>query len=159
MKKKLLTLITLLFFGAPLSVLAQNNTLKGVWQTARMGDENRTAHVEIYDCDDKLCGKIVALEEPLDPETKRPKLDKENPEESLRDRPILGVKMLEGFIKEDDHTYVDGTIYSPRTGKTYESKIHLNKEGVLEVTGYVFFFSRTQKWRRVQDHNKTQSKL
>ena len=128
----------------------QQNPLKGVWQTAKKDDENRTAHVEIYDCGEQLCGKIIALEEPIDPETGEPKLDKKNPDESLRDRPIMGVKMLKGFTKKDDVTYVDGTIYSPRTGKTYESKLHLNKEGVLEITGYIFFFSKTQDWTRVK---------
>lgn len=136
------------------SMLSEATGIKGVWQTQKQEDENRTAHVQISDCDDnpqQLCGKIIALEEPIDPETGKPKLDKKNPDESLRDRPIMGVKMLEGFNKEDENTYTGGTIYSPRTGKTYESKIHLTKDGVLEVTGYVFFFSKTQEWTRVKN--------
>lgn len=127
--------------------------IQGVWQTQKQEDENRTAHVQISNCDDnpqQLCGKIIALEEPIDPETGKPKLDKKNPDESLRSRPIMGVQMLKGFSKEDENTYTGGTIYSPRTGKTYESKIHLTKEGVLEVIGYVFFFSKTQEWTRIK---------
>ena len=133
--------------------IANDTGIQGVWQTEKKEDENRTAHVQISNCEDnteQLCGKIIALEEPLDPETGKPKLDKKNPDETLRSRPIMGVLMLKGFNKEDANTYTGGTIYSPRTGKTYESKIRLTKEGILEVTGYVFFFSKTQTWTRVK---------
>lgn len=136
---------------------AVNETgIQGIWQTQKQEDENRTAHVQIDNCEDnpqELCGKIIALEEPLDPETGKPKLDKKNPEENLRDRPIMGVTMLKGFNKENGNTYTGGTIYSPRTGKTYESKIHLTEKDILEVTGYVFFFSKTQQWTRVKGNN------
>lgn len=152
MKKILITLFTISFFVHPLCATDTQN-IKGVWQTEKKEDENRTAHVEISYCDDNpehLYGKIIALEEPLDPDTQEPKRDKENPEESLRDRPVMGLLMLKDFQKRDDETYIDGTIYSPRTGKTYDAKIHLTKDGILEVTGYVFFFSKTQEWTRVQ---------
>ena len=157
LKTTLVTLLTLPFLAN--SLYAQESSaipdtgIQGVWQTQKQEDENRTAHVQISNCDDnpqQLCGKIIALEEPIDPETGKPKLDKKNPDESLKSRPIMGVSMLTGFSKEDENTYTGGTIYSPRTGKTYESKIQLTKDGALEVTGYVFFFSKTQKWTRVK---------
>lgn len=147
-KTTLLTLLALPFLTASLYA----TEIKGVWQTEKKEDENRTAHVEISNCIDnvqQLCGKIIALEEPLDPKTGKAKLDKENPDKTLRNRPIMGLFMLKGFEKESDNTYVNGTIYSPRTGKTYDSKIHLTDKGTLEVTGYVFFFSSTQKWTKV----------
>ena len=150
MKKTLLMLCAAALLNMPAMATESKKGIKGIWQTAKQDDENRTAHVEIYDCGDKLCGKIIALEEPLVPETKKPKLDKQNPDETLRDRPIMGMKMLKGFVDKDENTYVDGSIYSPRTGKTYESKIHLNKDDILEVTGYIFFFSKTQEWTRVK---------
>ncbi len=155
MKKTLSTLIVTAFLATPL-LAAESQGIKGVWQTEKKEDENRTAHVEISNCTDnpeQLCGKIIALEEPIDPETGEPKRDKQNPEKNLRDRPVMGLLMLKGFDKKDDMTYVDGTIYSPRTGKTYESKIHLTKDGILKVTGYVFFFSKTQDWTRVKELN------
>lgn len=161
MNKMLITLTALTLTATPLFAKKHHDTqgaapatgIFGRWQTARQEDENRTATVEIFPCDGdnaKICGKIVALEEPIDPETNAPKLDKHNPDESLRTRPILGVPMLKGFEKKDDKTYENGSIYSPRTGKTYASSLKLVDDSTLDVTGYIFFFSKTQQWKRVQ---------
>tara|TARA_R110002095_G_scaffold70325_3_gene60015 strand:- start:305 stop:805 length:501 start_codon:yes stop_codon:yes gene_type:complete len=161
LKITLATLLTLPLLATSLCAeapLSSNDTgIKGVWQTEKKEDENRTAHVEISNCSDnpqQLCGKIIALEEPIDPETGEPKLDKENPDTALRSRPIMGVLMLKGFEKEDENTYSGGTIYSPRTGKTYDSKLELTKDGILKVTGYILFFWKTQTWTRVKQDNK-----
>ena len=98
LKTTLVTLLTLPFLAN--SLYAQESSaipdtgIQGVWQTQKQEDENRTAHVQISNCDDnpqQLCGKIIALEEPIDPETGKPKLDKKNPDESLKSRPIMGV--------------------------------------------------------------------
>ena len=135
---------------APISA---SDPLLGIWKTERKEDENRTADVEIAPCQDsryRICGKIVGLEEPIDPDTGKPKLDKHNPDESLRSRPVMGQYMLTNFRMNDDGDYVDGEIYSARTGKTYRAKLFLNDKGELEVTGYVFIFSKTQVWTRVK---------
>lgn len=157
LKTTLATLLALPILTASLFAQSPNASIKGVWQTEKKEDENRTAHVEISDCDDnpqQLCGKIIALEEPLDPDTGQAKLDKENPDERLRSRPIMGMLMLKGFNKEEGNTYTGGTIYSPRTGKTYESKLHLTDNGTLEVTGYIFLFWKTQNWTKIKENVK-----
>ncbi|HBN22850.1 MAG TPA: DUF2147 domain-containing protein [Holosporales bacterium] len=160
LKTTLLTLFALPLLATSLyaqesSTYAQESStgVQGVWQTEKKEDENRTAHVQISNCEDnpqQLCGKIIALEEPIDPNTGKPKLDKKNPDETLRARPIMGVLMLKGFNKEDENTYTGGTIYSPRTGKTYDSKLELVNGDTLEVTGYILFFWKTQTWTRVK---------
>lgn len=136
-----------------LSVAATDTTpILGVWETQAQEDEDRTARVEITPCvssSEKLCGKIVWLQEPIDPETKQPKLDTHNPDPTLRSRPIMGLEMMSNFERVDNRTYDNGTIYSPRTGKTYASSVYLTDEDVLEVTGHVFIFSKTQKWKRI----------
>lgn len=155
MKKHLLpTLFSALLLSTPSIAADTSNGIKGIWQTEKKEDEKKTAFVEISDCvhdASLLCGKIIALEEPLDPETKQAKLDKKNPDEKLRDRAVMGLLMLKNFEADDDtKTYTNGTIYSPGTGKTYDSKLKLNGD-IVNVTGYVFFFSSTQKWTRVTD--------
>jgi hypothetical protein len=130
----LITLLSLPILATTLctgSVLASNETgIKGVWKTEKQEDENRTAHVKISNCEgnpEQLCGKIIALEEPIDPETGKPKLDKKNPDESLRSRPIMGVSMLKGFSKDDENTYSGGSIYSPRRGKHMRARFSSQK--------------------------------
>jgi uncharacterized protein (DUF2147 family) len=145
-------------------VLAQKvpqNSIVGYWKTQKKEDENGTATIKIAPCGEdanKLCGKIVALEEPIDPETKDPKIDKRNPDKSLRDRPVMGLQILKGFEHVSDTQYENGSIYSPRTGKTYSCELRLNEEEQLEVTEYLLFFSNKQAWTRTNAPTSKNSK-
>ncbi|HOZ52036.1 MAG TPA: DUF2147 domain-containing protein [Chitinophagaceae bacterium] len=97
-------------------------------------------------------GKIVWLKEPIDPETGKPKLDKRNPDESLRTVPTLGLINLKGFsFDQEDKNWVDGTIYDPKNGKEYSCKAELTSKNVLEVRGYigVSLLGRTDTWTRM----------
>ncbi|MFN7709950.1 MAG: DUF2147 domain-containing protein [Holosporales bacterium] len=124
----------------------------GKWLT-----EDGRAHVDIHPCTDKqeaLCGKIVWLKEPIDTDTNAEKLDKNNPDEKLRDRKLLGLEILSHFVKSDEpNTWKDGKIYSPREGSTYSCTMTLKDNEKLEVHGYVALplFGKTQVWTRVKD--------
>ncbi len=133
-------------------IMAVENNFLGIWKTEKKGEESKTADVEIKPCQanpEKLCGKIVDIEQRIDPETLLPKLDKKNKDKSLRSRAIIGLAMLEGFSPKKDY-YSGGTIYSPKTGKTYNATLKLKNKNTLEVTGHAFIFSRTQTWKRVK---------
>lgn len=127
----------------------------GKWKTEAKGEETKTATVDIAPCDNNtqnLCGKIVGLDEPLDPETNLPKKDKKNKDKSLRDRPIMGLQMISDLKpQKNGKGYEDGEIYSPKTGKTYRASMKLKDQNTLNVKGHVFIFSSTQTWTRVQD--------
>lgn len=97
-------------------------------------------------------GKIVWLKEPIDPETGKPKLDKRNPDETLRNVPTLGLVNIKGFkFDESEKHWIDGTIYDPKTGKEYACKAELTGKNTLEVRGYigVSLFGRTDTWTRM----------
>lgn len=117
----------------------------GEWLTDK--DE---AVVEIYRCGELYCGKIVGLKEPANPDGTE-KLDTENPEESKRDRPIIGLVMVWDFHYQGDGSWVDGRIYDPDNGKTYSCKMSLEGDK-LNVRGYIGFslFGRTTVWTRKQ---------
>lgn len=134
-----------------------DNPFLGVWRTQKKADdeESRWADVKIEPCAtnaQQLCGKIVALEEPIDPETGKPKLDKHNPDNSKRDRPLMGLELMWGYEKGSNNEYDDGQIYSPRAGETYSSDMSIdpNDPNKLNVVGKVLFFSKTQTWTRVK---------
>jgi uncharacterized protein (DUF2147 family) len=96
-------------------------------------------------------GKIVWLKEPIDPDTGKPKLDKRNPDETLRNVPTLGLVNLKGFVyNETDHLWENGTIYDPKNGKEYSCKMEMIKPNTLEVRGYIgiTLFGRTDTWTR-----------
>jgi uncharacterized protein (DUF2147 family) len=124
------------------------DVILGVW-TTESGDE-----IEIYSCDEGYCAKIVTLVEPHypeeDPMAGRAKVDRENPDEALRDRPILGLELMSVFTAKGNNRWTGGTIYDPENGKTYKCKITLEGEDRLKVRGYigVSVIGRTTVWTR-----------
>ena len=144
MLKSGLSAIALLFGMATLGTSANANEAKGVWLT-----ESKKAHVEIYDCASKLCGKIVWLKEPND-EGGKPKVDVENPDKSKRSEPLMGSNMISGMAKVSSVMWNEGEIYDPEDGKTYASKMELANDKTLKVSGCVFVFCEAQTWQRVE---------
>lgn len=74
-----------------LAAAVRAETPIGMWETGE-------SHVEIYNCGDLLCDRIVALDEPPDAEGK-PKIDENNPDAALRTRPLLGMDLIAGFSR------------------------------------------------------------
>ncbi|TNE41388.1 MAG: DUF2147 domain-containing protein [Alphaproteobacteria bacterium] len=134
----------MLAVGLFFSATAHAADATGVWSTV----ENKS-HVKIELCGDKLCGRIIWLKEPNDDEGK-PKLDKNNTDAELRKRPIIGLKLLSGFVKDGKGGWDDGEIYNPEDGKTYGSSMELDGTDKLDVKGCVLFFCKSQVWTRVE---------
>lgn len=149
--------LTILMLNAPFVVnaFAAPSPIIGVWETQRKEDENKVAHVKISSCQNNpahLCGNVVWLEEPNDPATGKPKVDKNNADESKKALPVLNMQMMWHFkpANNDLTKYDDGEIYSAQTGKTYNGDLELKDPDTLNLTGYVFVFSKTQTWKRVK---------
>jgi uncharacterized protein (DUF2147 family) len=108
--------------------------------------------VRIYKNGDKYQGKVVWLKEPIDPETGKPKVDKNHPEEASRKRAVLGLINIWGFQYKDNNTWDGGNIYDPKNGNTYSCTIKLTSPNSLEVRGYigVSLIGRTDNWTRQQ---------
>jgi uncharacterized protein (DUF2147 family) len=143
--------LSFLIFLFPLFSLhaQQADDVIGVWKNGE-----GTGLIQIYKTTSgHYAGKIVWLKEPIDPETGKPKLDKRNPDESLRTVPTLGLVNMRGFsFNAEDKIWEDGTIYDPKNGKEYSCKMELNSKNKnkLEVRGYigVSLFGRTDTWTR-----------
>lgn len=133
-------LVTLLF----ITTAPARADVTGVWSTV-----DGESHVKIEPCDDKLCGKIIWLKEPLT-EKQIKKTDINNEDVNLRGQPIDGLEILKGFTKDGDNKWDDGTIYNPKDGKTYSSTLTLTKPDTLEVDGCVLIICKTQTWSRVK---------
>ena len=122
----------------------------GLWAT-----EEDKSHIEIYRCGDRLCGKIAFLGEPLDEETGLPRVDGENPDPSLRERPILGIEILEIPATADKKgVWRKGRIYDPESGNTYKCQMWLEEGGqILKLKGYIGVpvLGRKTTWRRLND--------
>ena len=124
----------------------------GLWAT-----EDNEAHVEIARDGDTYRGKIVWLDEPIyPPDDERgmagqKKVDRNNPDETLHKRPIVGLEILEGFEYVGNGVWKNGRIYDPDNGKTYKCKMTLQEDGSLGVRGFIGFslIGRTSTWTPV----------
>ena len=100
-------------------------------------------------------GKISWLKEPIDKKTGKPKTDTENPDENLRNVPLVGLVIMKGFQKnpENPDQYLDGKIYDPSHGRMYCAKITY-KGTFLDLRGYIChlsFLGRTEVWTLTDD--------
>jgi uncharacterized protein (DUF2147 family) len=97
----------------------------------------QSSQIEIYRAaDGKYYGKVVWLQEPN--ENGRPKVDVKNPDQQLRNRPMLGIPLLKGFsYVADNDEWSGGTIYNPASGKTYHCIMKFDKKNRLKIHGYI----------------------
>ncbi len=138
----------LLFFCAP-DLRAQSAAcIAGTWT-----NDDATARILIYPTKSgSYAGKITWLKAPN--HDGKPKLDRRNPDEKLRTRPIMGLVILKGFKGGDDGDKVfdDGSIYDPKNGKTYDCKLTCMDGGKkLSIRGYMgmAMIGRSAVWNRV----------
>jgi uncharacterized protein (DUF2147 family) len=116
---------------------------KGVWLTA-----DSDAQIRIAPCDDALCGTVVWLRDPLDPETGRPLLDKQNPDASRRRRPVIGIPILLQMRQSGANRW-SGKIYNADDGNTYDGHLSPISDALLKIEGCLFGFCQSQNWTRI----------
>jgi uncharacterized protein (DUF2147 family) len=119
------------------------------------------SRVEIYKAvDGSIEGKIVWLSAPNypdgDAEAGKPKHDRENPDKSMQNRPIVGLVLLKGFKFDGKKEWSGGTVYDPESGKTYKGKLWLDNENTLGMRGFIgiSLLGRTEKWTRYAEEKK-----
>jgi len=153
MKKHILLLAGILFSSLTFFASAQavqSDDIVGLWETG-----SGKARVNIIKSGNYFYGRIVWLKEPLNEEGK-PKVDKNNPDESKRSTPLLGYRMLSSFEFKGDNLWEDGTIYDPESGSTYNCKITMDDKNTMNIRGFIGIaaFGRTDVWKRLEMKKK-----
>ncbi len=145
MKSKLFVFqVFVLVFFISGNLLAQANPdgILGIWF-----NEEKDAKIKVYKENGKYFGKIVwhRTGDDVSP------YDENNPEPELRKRKKVGLVILKDF-EYDDGQWEDGTIYDPKSGKTYSCIIKLQKDGGLHVRGYIgiSLIGRTTHWTKAE---------
>ena len=90
----------------------------GTWIMA-----NGKVTVRVSRCSSKLCAQIVGLAEPRDRAGRR-KVDKLNPNASLRKRPLIGLTLTSNLAPNGKDSWT-GSIYNPDDGRTYSASLKL----------------------------------
>jgi uncharacterized protein (DUF2147 family) len=126
---------------------AESPSAIGLWK-------NEDASFEIYEENGKLNAKIVSLREPLAPDGEK-KTDIRNPDAGKHSRPIIGLVFMTGFTPAGSGKWDNGTIYDPKSGKTYSCNMELEGMNTLKVRGYigVSLIGRTEIWKRADLDN------
>ena len=139
-------LFLLLAFVSTTSFMSDSpDDIVGIWK-----DGDGKGHVQIFKQQNKYYGKIIWLKDSKSTDGK-PKVDRKNPNTSLRNRPIVGLVMLRDF-KFDEGEWTNGYIYNPSDGKEYKAYMKLKDRNTLAVRGYVgiSLIGKTDTWIRVK---------
>ena len=106
-----------------------NKTMEGYWLTSQ-------SIVQVKNCDTNLCATIEQLfvDDGIDPKSI---MDSNNKKRSLRNRPLIGINLLEEFPSNalGKKVLKDGKIYDPGRGRVFKSNLYLLDDGTLKVEG------------------------
>ncbi len=143
--KKVILLFFLGIYG--ISVWAQEaDKIVGIWW-----NEEKTTKIEIKQQNGKYIGTIVYMIPENYENGKAPK-DQNNPDKKLRNQSIVGLQILSGFVyNTDKHEWTDGSIYDPKSGKTYDCYAWLENNDLLKLKGYVAgirWMGKSSEWYR-----------
>lgn len=160
-KATLFSFITALLVVTSLGVVSQNNSPQADaivgYYLAVDDNDSPSSQVRIFRATNgKYYGEIVWLKNPLEDDGSQ-KFDTKNPDPSLRNRKILGLKILNDFTFDpSENEWKGGTIYSPQTGKTYRCYIRFDGENRLRVRGFVgvSLLGKTVFWTREAERRK-----
>ena len=93
-----------------------NMSVLGIWETPE-----KDARIEIIDCGDGTpCGDLIWI----DPASADSETDINNPTDALRDRPLVGIRMVWGFTPRRAQ-WRAGKVYDPESGRTYRAELSL----------------------------------
>jgi uncharacterized protein (DUF2147 family) len=142
MHRSACALAFMLLVAAP---VAAAESLVGKWL-----HENQRIHIEIFPCEDRFCGKIVWLKNPNDDQG-NPVTDVENPDPTLRDRPLMGALLLRDLRQTGPTIWEDGLVYNPDDGQHYQADMEMRADGSVDMRAYVLMpmLGKTLVWTPV----------
>ena len=118
----------------------------GVWLNPK-----GTTRVRISPCGSALCGNIVWMQIPNNPQTGEPLTDRNNPDPANRNRPILGLQIITDL--KPGHAAGEWTarLYSPNDGTTHDASFLMDGPNSIKMEGCMMagLVCRSQAWTRV----------
>ena len=118
-----------------------NKTMEGYWLTSQ-------SIVKVKNCDKNLCATIEHLfvDDDIDPKSIT---DSNNKKRSLRDRPLIGINLLEEFPSNalGKKVLKNGKIYDPGRGRVFKSNLYLLDDGTLKVEGCLMGICDHEIWQ------------
>ena len=104
--------------------------------------------IRIHTCGQALCAHIVSTQPPLDPATGKGWTDKNNPDVSKRDRPLIGIQVLFDMHPNGPAKW-SGTLYDPDRGKSYSGNLIDLGADRIRIEGCMIVLCGGEELRRV----------
>jgi uncharacterized protein (DUF2147 family) len=142
MKQLMLMLLLCTAIGASAQSY-QADDVTGTWLT---GDKSGQIH--IYRNGSKYYGRIAGGNKKINKEH----FDVHNPDPARRKDSLMGLVLLKNFEYDEDGKWNSGTIYDPKSGKTYSCNMSLSDKNTLRIRGYIgiSLLGRTEVWTRLR---------
>lgn len=127
--------------------LIQSQSVFGTWKTIDDRTGKPKAIIDIYEKDGLMYGKVIEIVE-----EGKENFICEKCEGDRKDKPVLGMHIIEEAEHVGDGVYKGDTLFDPQQAMTFRCKIWLNPDNhdELKVRGYLAFIYRTQTWLRVE---------
>ncbi len=126
---------------APIALCSQENGVLGNWK------DPTGSVIRIGQCGAQVCLWIASLSSSAPSTT-----DIHNPQPGERKRALCGLQIGSGFTLRDSNHAAGGTLYDPKTGKTYHGAMTA-EDAKLQLRGYVGIplFGESQTWTRTTE--------
>jgi uncharacterized protein (DUF2147 family) len=156
--KIILVIVLSAFSSISLSAQDFSEKILGDWKGPRKQSILTIAYGDIKKGQDpeKFYGALTWLTDP-NKEDGTPKLDDNNPDEGLKNTPLLGLTILthlEWKGDQEEWIWKEGRIYDPESGYTYSFQAEIDPENpdVLMGRGFLGFslLGRTAEWTRMK---------
>lgn len=133
-----------LFQLSSLTAQVNSNAIVGIWES-----EAKDAKMEIYSSGETFNATLLWGAQIVNADGSSKK-DSYNPDESMRDRELVGSVMIKGLRFEDDE-WENGRVYNNANGKWYKCYVWM-EEGQLHLRGYLGMpiLGETTIWNRLQ---------
>ncbi len=128
----------------PVATAEAIRAISGFWYT-----EKHEGIVELYPCDDSICGRFHWLEDDSPDNISR---DSRNPDPTRQDRPLCGLQFMGGFALVENGRFGGGWIYSPEHGSVFSASMSQIDHDTLSLRGYILvpLLGETQTWQRAE---------
>jgi len=131
-------LLMVLYLDCSSGQALNSDSILGRWR-----DVSGKVEIEIYKKKEKYHGKILWLKESNYRENDskgmagKPRIDRENPNPSLRNRPLLNMDLFWDCVFTEHKKWENGLLYDPLKGNTYRCSISMDTPDKLRVRGYI----------------------
>lgn len=130
------------------ATFAQSHPFEGFWF-----NEQKKTKIQVYQAADGAYAAKLIWFTPPNGEDMRTKVDKRNPNEALRNRPLLGSNIVYGLRPTGKNEYEKGKAYDPSSGKTYDCKVTVHSPQKMTMRGFIGFslIGKSVEWVRVSN--------